>query len=219
MAGTYIRECNGMAARFSPPVDSELPSDLRGVVNEIGFRLYAESVKREQPLPSLSRETVEGCTRDALNHISRLRQLHRGPLEAPDNVAMQEAFVIAERLRLFFVQAGKPKPNIFPNFRGSGWLDACEGDALADGVLFEIKAGDRPFRSSDIRQLLCYCALNFASKDYEIADVCLVNPRLGRYITESVETLCLRMSGRPAVEVLSDVIQYVTEPAGRYAMT
>jgi hypothetical protein len=80
-----------------------------------------------------------------------------------------------------------------------------------------VKAGERGFRGSDIRQMLCYCALNFASKKYEIEDLCLVNPRSGRYITATVEYLCMRVASRSAAEVLADIVEYVSEPPGRYA--
>jgi hypothetical protein len=127
-----------------------------------------------------------------------------------------EAVVLAERLQEFFAKASQTPMTIFPSFPGCGWLEQCEGDVFADGVLFEVKAGERSFRSADVRQLLCYCGLNFASKPYEIVDVCLVNPRTGRYVSENLERMCQRLSGRPATEVLADIVEYVSEPPGRY---
>ncbi len=57
---------------------------------------------------------------------------------------------------------------VSPRFEGCGWLDECEADFLTSNVLVEVKAGDRAFRSIDLRQVLIYCALNFASKKYDI---------------------------------------------------
>lgn len=71
-------------------------------------------------------------------------------------------------------------------------------------------------RLGDLRQVLIYCALNFAAKGYDISSVCLVNPRAGTYVEEDVEFLCRAASGASAVEVLAAIVEYCSESQDRY---
>jgi hypothetical protein len=211
----YIRECNLSAPRYQDPLVSRLPPEQRGVTNETGFRLFSHGLRESRSAASLSPATRDECAAAALDQIRRMRERQRAPVKELDAAGMDEAVTIALRLEDFFSQARVDTPIPFPAFPGCGWLDTCCGDILAASVLFEIKAGDRSFRSVDLRQLLCYSALNFAAKSYSILDVCLVNPRSGRYISESLEDVCRRSAGRPAAEVLADIVEYVSEPASR----
>jgi hypothetical protein len=95
-------------------------------------------------------------------------------------------------------------------------LSSCNGDALWSTTIYEIKAGDRSFRSTDVRQLLIYCALGFAAKLYELDRICLVNPRHGVYFSESLNDLCAALAGRPPTEVLSDIVEYISTAVGEY---
>src|SRR5438128_1092365 len=55
-----------------------------------------------------------------------------------------------------------------------------------------------------------------ASKRYPIANVCLVNPRRGVFLQETLEGLTQELSGRPATEVLGDIVEYLSEPSDRH---
>lgn len=66
---------------------------------------------------------------------------------------------------------------------------------LIDKVLCEVKAGESRFQGRDFRQVLIYAALNFQSRRYDIDSVCLVNPRLGIYLQEDLNNLCLKLAG------------------------
>jgi hypothetical protein len=39
-------------------------------------------------------------------------------------------------------------------------MESCQGDILNNETLIEIKAGERGILSSDIKQIITYCALN-----------------------------------------------------------
>lgn len=218
-AESYVRECNTEANRFREPLASSLPADQRGMINELAFRLFAAASRSSGCAAQLSAAVREDCVREARDHILRMREGQRAPARAPGEADLLEALVLAARIEQFFKKAAPGALVVFPAFRGCGWLDACQADVLADGVLFEVKAGERGFRSIDLRQVLCYCALDFAAKSYDIRDVCLVNPRSGRYVSETLERLCQRTAGRTAVEVLGDIVEYVSEPPGRYSST
>jgi hypothetical protein len=43
MGEHYVRQCNLKLARFDAPLRSQLSPKLRGVVNELGFRLFVAS--------------------------------------------------------------------------------------------------------------------------------------------------------------------------------
>ena len=205
------------AARFREELVSSVDPSMRGLVNETGFRLFHQALKNDCSPRGLSTSIVTSSLNQACLHISGLRQFHRAPLRDLDDLGLDEAMTIAARLLEFFSKASSQPPIVFPEFRGCGWLDQCCGDVLSEGVLFEVKGGERSFRSADVRQLLCYSALNFASKSHDIVDACLVNPRSGRYVSISIETMCRQLSGRPAAAVLSDIVAYVSDPPDRYA--
>lgn len=100
---------------------------------------------------------------------------------------IDEARVLAQRLVQFFERAIKSTLVGFPAFPGCGWVDDCAGDIFGSGTLFEVKAGERLFRSIDLRQILIYGALDFAGKTYGVINVCLVNPRMGVFWHESLD--------------------------------
>jgi hypothetical protein len=124
--------------------------------------------------------------------------------------------MIERRLEVHFRTAEGLKVDVAPHFPGCGWLDECEGDVFYQGRLVEIKAGERGFRGTDIRQLLIYCALNQAAQKYDISRVCLLNPRVGVELDVQLEQLCRDIAGRSALDVLAEIVQFVSEPADRY---
>jgi hypothetical protein len=105
---------------------------------------------------------------------------------------------------------------IEPTFRGCGGIDGATGDVLADEVLFEIKAGERDFRSIDLYQLLTYCALNFATKSLQITSVGPMKPRVGIFTVLDLDVLCRECAGTSAADVLDEILQYASEPLGAY---
>ncbi|WPO43337.1 hypothetical protein [Tardiphaga sp. 42S5] len=126
----------------------------------------------------------------------------------PNPVEMDDVNEQLRRFRSFFRILGEGRPiETKPQFSGCGIIDSCEGDVYFDGQLFEIKAGDRNIRSVDLRQLLVYSALNFAEKKRKIERVGLFNPRIGTYFSSTIEELCIEISGRSAIEMLSELVR------------
>lgn len=214
-ASSYLRECNGGAARFELPLSSNVSPRERGVVNETGFRLFAAAVVSGREPALLPDSTVKECVALAISHIGYMREFHRTPPTEPGRQGLAEAVEIASRLVGFCRRLHLADVSVLPKLPGCGWLDSCRADMHAKEILFEVKAGDRRFHSSDFRQLLCYCALNFSSKTLPVETICLVNPRTGRYFADKLEHVCQRMSGRSSIEVLSDIVTYISEPLER----
>jgi len=116
-----------------------------------------------------------------------------------------EIIAITESLLKFFSDK-KEGLVLRPTFLGCGFVDASEGDIIAQKTIFEIKTVDRKLRSKDIRQLITYAALNNASNKFPIDRVGLVNPRKGLYFSLSVDEVCSRISGASAAALLPVII-------------
>ncbi|MFO0614784.1 MAG: hypothetical protein U0414_19510 [Polyangiaceae bacterium] len=217
MAEEYIRARNVSVDRYAFPLSSEAASN-RGLINELGFLMFAHVANgsSEEEL-WIDESTVERLCDQARRHVQGMRQYGRKAPEALGGADIEEAMRLARRLKKFFAEATDCVLNVSPAFSGCGWLDGCRGDVLSGGTLYEVKAGERGFRTADIRQLLVYCALNFESKSHDLRAVGLVNPRLGTFMREELETLCRNLAGRSSVEVLSDVVEYLSEPLVRYS--
>ena len=214
MMQDYVRSVNERVQRFAEPMPSNAPIATHGLISELSFRLFVASARSGVPIDHLSSGQVAECVEAATSHIRSMRQLSRTPISDPQPPAMSEAKVLGERHALFFARS--ESLILMPAFPGCGWIMECSGDAIAGPILYEVKAGQRGFRNIDIRQTLIYCALNFAAKKYDIASVCLVNPRLGVFIEEQLEVLCVSASGAPAVEVLAAIVEYSSETQDRY---
>jgi len=93
-----------------------------------------------------------------------------------------------------------------PVFPGCGFIDTCSGDVLVSTTLFEVKAGDRLFRSIDVRQLVTYAALNLVSRPHEICKLGLFNPRVGIRAALDINELCFEVSGKDAITLLSEIV-------------
>jgi hypothetical protein len=216
MEETYIRAHNARLNSFSHPLASLVPADQRGVVNECAFLLFVSALK-DSVLPSdLPRERVAQCANEAMHYISRMRQFSRVPPTPITEMGMRDAKVLASRLSSYFNSKPWQLLCTKPFFPGCGWVDDAEGDVLGDHTLFEIKAGERQFRGTDVRQLLCYCSLSVSAKVYDITTICLINPRSGTYFQDSLETLCQKTAGMSAADVLGEIVNYVSEPFSRY---
>jgi hypothetical protein len=211
MAESYVRARNRHLGRFIKPIKALTAANVRGLVNEIGFRLFAASVATGVAVLRLPVATVLLCIDDALVYV--LGAQHRTAFPHLDVTSHEviEAQNIGERLGVFFEKAGQRSIATFPQFLGCGRVDECVGDVLAGDVIFEIKAGERNFRAIDLRQVLVYCALNFAAKSYSIERICLINPRMGVFLEESLDDLCDELAGRPPSDILADIVEFISD--------
>ncbi len=216
MSDEYVRARNRQLGRFAPPLKSKLAADRRGAVNELGFRLFAASLAEDASADALPASTVGQCVEDTLVFVIGAQVGGNRAGLTMDDADVEEATVLGKRLFLFFHEVNARNLAPFPVFRGCGWVDECVGDVLSDEALFEVKAGGRNFRSIDLRQVLVYCALNFASRAYDIPRICLVNPRMGVFLDEPVDRLCGELAGRPASDILSDIIQFISDTQQGY---
>ena len=89
-------------------------------------------------------------------------------------------------------------------------LHRVQGDGLGETTLYEVKCGQSRVRGKDLKQVLCYLALNYASRMYSIEEVAVLNPRRGIVLRSTVESLCRNIAGTSAAELLGDIVAYVS---------
>jgi hypothetical protein len=211
MGERFIRQQNMSLERFSPPLHSSLPPHVRGIVNEMAFRLFCRYVNRR--CKEFRDQDVQEAMDESISYIRRFRESREAITYMIEEEERTEAVDLATRLGVF-VSDRREGENVisFPRFHGCGIIDSCEGDILLAKTLYEIKAGDRDFRLVDLRQVLIYCALNYARPIYEIDAIGLVNPRRGVFFVVSLEALCQELSGVPANDVCFTIVEFISQP-------
>jgi hypothetical protein len=156
----FVRKVNLMLREreFAPLTSTVLP-ERRGFINETAFQFF--HIRRQMFNWNRPRnELVSMAAEEAKATISRIERID--PIDIPNPVGMEEdeILVIAERLQTFFSRESKGQFQVQPKFPGCGIIDTCFGDVCFGDTLYEVKAGDRTFRSTDLRQLLIYAALS-----------------------------------------------------------
>ncbi len=210
LADAFVRAMNASLERFAMPLPSAGPPTRNALLSELAFRLYENALAGRMSLeaePVQQAERVQKIADDVRRYISALeRGVEYAEISAGE---MRESFTLATRLDSCMKSLEPSKAIVVrPKFAGCGIIDDCEGDLLVGETLYEVKNVERRFRIADVRQLLCYCALNSASHEHAIESVGLVNARSGRLYRISLNALCLASSGEPAVALLSEIIGY-----------
>lgn len=196
--------------RIWPPIESITEPHRRGLINEASFILFARSASvptssklsdspHSPPSPSeafsLARTKIADWRED---HID---------LHAANESELAEIVVLSERLITYFRARHKRSLAVNPQFLGCGILSSCYGDVVADGrVLYEIKSGDRPFRSIDCRQIGVYLALNFCMTRTVFPEVAILNPRTGFCFSCSSDEFSHSISGLQAIDLCNLII-------------
>jgi hypothetical protein len=219
LADRYVRMLNLSLERFDTPLDSDSDPSRRDLINEIGFRIFKESLSYKRLLSSRSKpgKHLDEIAAQAWEYIRMFRKQRFRPyyatrdISAPVKSEIAESIVIAKRLQAFFrkVEKGK-KATLSPEFPGCGIIDNSEGDIITSQTLYEIKAGERNFRLVDVRQVLVYLALNQSATLYDITSIGLLNPRIGVFVKVKVDDLAMGTSGKSTVGLLSEIIQFAS---------
>lgn len=215
LSEAYVRTMNRSVERFAVPMASSCEPARRGLVNEAGFRLFAAARATNRVVSALDDADVDTAWSQAARHVRTMRQYGRSPIDPTPRLGeLPEAIVLATRIASFVASRSAANIVVEPTFPGCGWVDEARGDVLTDNALFEVKAGERRFRSIDLHQLLTYCALNFVAKSYDITNLGLVNPRWGTFIILDLDDLCTDCAGTSTADVLDEIVNYISEPLG-----
>lgn len=211
MLPQFIRLQNFHSERFFEPFTFTTENN-RGLIGELTFRIFAASYKRSCNTKELQDFEVQSCVDQSINFIQRFRALSRLPALETSTEGINEASQLATVLLDFF-NSEKKALQLWPKFPGCGWLDSVEGDGLGGSTLYEIKCGKSRIRGKDIKQILCYLSLNYASDAYDINQICIFNPRRGLALRCTVESLCQEISGTPSPVLLGEIVEYISEPS------
>ncbi len=106
-----------------------------------------------------------------------------------------EAKLIAFNIIEFINRIKKNSCQFKPRLIGYGIIPEIKADLLIDDTLFEIKTVNRNFRSTDLKQLLIYIALQHMSSDAKWQYAGLYNPRRGIYCRFYIKRLIYDLSG------------------------
>jgi hypothetical protein len=98
---------------------------------------------------------------------------------------------------------------INPIIPGAGFLSQCKADLSIEDTLFEVKTVNRNIASKDIKQLIVYLALQFATGERRWKKAGFFNPRKAVYHEFFVDNIIYKISGKPTIEVFQDFIDYV----------
>jgi hypothetical protein len=181
----------------------------RGFINEVAFSVFCKRARTQLSWPPERLTKIE--LDEAVSYVQSqpLRREAHGEVQWDGEFTAEELLDIEEqRNRLLWMFCfNRPAGTLLiePAFPGCGIIDACKADLIVSNILFEVKAGDRLFRSVDIRQLIMYSSLNHISKRFRIDRLGLFNPRVGVSATIPVDDLCLEISGKQSTELFSEI--------------
>lgn len=166
----YVNSVNtGFADRLYPPLSGKDEPKYRSINNVVSFTLFKNIILEKNN--NLHKAYTDSLT--ILRNYPRTN-IATYKLDLPNiDIITSMSQKLIERYR-------KTPITFYPQFDGCGILDNCQGDLLQNNnTLVEIKAGERNFTASDLRQVLIYTALNWLANKKNIFDVELFNPRMG----------------------------------------
>jgi hypothetical protein len=206
-ADSFVRRMNLSLYRYCLPTESKLETDRdrRSVINELSFRLFMEVAKGKE----LSFNDKMELSVKVSNYIEKLAPNINIDLPISEE-ELKEAESLSSSLADYFLDSRISELNFWPSFRGCGRIHTCKGDIISNDKLIEVKAGDRHFRITDIRQIITYLSLNSISKQYVIEHIALVNPRKGLSFETTVEILIEDCSLKKPVDVFGDIIDFLS---------
>lgn len=205
----FVRKVNlELYERDERPLGLDTAPARRAFVNELGFNLFSIGTRSNQfGLATATRQAIEATKRV----IGRLEARSPELVADPTEVELEDARQQSERLRRYVLRwHPNSRLEFDPEFRGCGIIDACRGDFCVDEWLYEVKAGDRSFRSADFRQLLVYLSLNHQAASRSLNGIGLINPRVGTSFRISNDELAHEISGRPMTDIVAEIVQVIS---------
>ncbi|QWE17166.1 hypothetical protein [Polynucleobacter sp. AP-Nino-20-G2] len=198
---------NMLTTRISSPLNQRASKKMRGAVNEVAFRAFSR-IRHSKITPDRTnvQKAISESIEEAIGYVNRFISDAKNTISEFDENCIRESTFLAFRLLHFFPNKGSL--TIQPAFVGCGLISACEGDVIVDNCLYEIKAGDRAFRISDLRQLLIYTALAYSNRSLTFNYIGLFNPRTGVTWRRSIDHVCLAVAGQRANDVLPILVDH-----------
>lgn len=216
MGDYLIRRVNLEPTRYASAIVGRSAPERRALVNEAGF-LLAELCAKNGAVEGRIRsyeylDLLREVESRAVEKIAPLERRKAGDIAALDPLEASEASEMAISIIKFIQLSGSADDFEFsPIFYGCGMVSDCAGDLRVGAALCELKAGDRGFRSQDLRQIFVCLCLNYAKTTHSIDKLSVVNPRRGVKFQVDVDALCRAASGRAFFDVAGDLIKFMSE--------
>ena len=185
------------------PFDSDSPD----LVAELGIQLARSAIEANVSIEDIAQDPT--ALSQSWNKTQAVVARYEG--EIPDvtevtifDVDRNDGLSLASNLIAFASLIDGPT-QFAPGIPGANILSRCEADLAVGNTLVEIKTVSRGFRSTDLRQLLVYLALDWV-RGPQWTKGCLFNPRRAVWADFEVDWLVRRLSGRPAADTFRDFI-------------
>jgi hypothetical protein len=204
----FVRRLNrGIYSRDFEPMTAETLPNRRAFINEIAFLTFCRLVETAQSGKNFSIDLAIERSVDLVSDLV-FQEMRTGNYDKIlSEIETSDVKIQVERLSWKLLRNHKiTEVSCRPGFMGCGIVDKCAGDVLIKNTLYEIKAGDRFFRSIDFRQVLIYLALNRVGNPQSIENIGLVNPRVGISFEMSVEEFSFEISGRDSISLMDSVV-------------
>jgi len=197
----YVSSINkGLVERIYLPIDITDDTIHRSINNVVAFTLFKNIVTKCGNGIDIAMEEAK----------SIMMHYPRNSLESYTLTKEYQQIIKLQSDRLT-EQYSNLKVKFYPEFPGCGIMESCQGDLYYNKTLVEVKAGDRGFLSSDIKQLIVYCALNWLSnKPINIENVELFNPRQGLYWNSGITDMILSISNVPMEDLFDQIGKYLS---------
>lgn len=189
----FTRWVNSNERRYGVAVDRYGPQERSAFIAETAFEAVATKTG-----PTTS---VQAAAFDMLDPLPR----GWGSSKSLNAMEERETFELIANLHRFLEAAESPT-NYRPLIPGCGVVPTSAADVLAGTNLIEVKSVQRGFRGSDLRQVLTYGALAYAS-DISIATITLLNPRRAVYFSSPVQELALDIGAGSWVQLMQDLVE------------
>ncbi|WP_412749686.1 hypothetical protein [Krasilnikovia sp. M28-CT-15] len=196
MLDRVVRWLNTQQQSLGRAVESYGINQRHALIAETAFLMASSSYNTGQMLDG----DYEGAARQALAGLPRSDFAS----EALTISERGEAVKVSSKILRFL--SGKSDIEFAPTVPGCGVIPHAHCDIRVATDLVEVKAVTRPFRGTDLRQLITYATMYYA-KGRRMDNLTLLNPRRARYVTMSLDTITQGASGRPSVEVMQDLVE------------
>jgi hypothetical protein len=192
-------------------LDSATDGRRRSFISLLGFNLFANSIGINNYLQLIKQNGIEEVENLTRNQLKNYEFQEIGLLSKLTEIEINEAIELAIRMRKFFIKyESNSQINISPFFKGCGFIENCFGDVIVNNTLYELKAVQRNFQVVDYKQLITYCALNYMSRQYDIKEIALYNPRSGNYFKHNIDQFSMMISGKPSTILFGEVIEFIS---------
>lgn len=195
MLPNYVKHVNmGGYDRYDPPIRRDTNRARHFLINELAFKCFASGAAPSEPAAETIYEGLQAKWRTRLPSNTAIE-------DSLSNLERNELSELVSRLAIYKRSIDDSPAEFEKVVPAFGRLENIEIDILTDKSIFEVKAGERPFRSIDFRQLILAAAVLKSPRP----KIVLINPREGVIWTDSladfVETVCLRSMSELVPEI------------------